>query len=124
MVLFGHMHDVVKWDCVRRGDETGLRDRVAVRGGTLYLNAAVVPRVRYPYAGGAVSQHHCVLLRLARSGACLAADDLWVEMAPGLPPRVTLDTPLARAARRADGTPALRVFHANTGTWEEAPYPE
>ncbi|KAL4419082.1 hypothetical protein ABPG77_002223 [Micractinium sp. CCAP 211/92] len=89
LVLFGHMHSQLKG--------SGLRNMVEVdpASGTVYLNAAVVPRVRrlpLPADGGAASGtstgggaaagdtipcHHFLVVEL-RHGVVAAARDAWV----------------------------------------------
>ena len=65
--IAGHMHHIL------RGG--GSRRRVAVLGGTVHLNAAVVPR-HVPAAGG--KERHFMRVVIA-GGECLLAEDLWVD---------------------------------------------
>lgn len=70
MVVAGHMHHRLVHP---RGD---LRVRFCRHGGTLYVNPAVVPRVREGADGGAES--YFVRTRWA-AGRCLGVEELWVD---------------------------------------------
>jgi len=70
MVIAGHMHHKLVQP---RGGE---RTRFVSRGGTLFVNAAYVPRVR-PTKGG--EESHFIRTQW-RAGECVAVDELWVDM--------------------------------------------
>jgi uncharacterized protein (TIGR04168 family) len=70
MVVAGHMHDELVHP---RG---GRRTRFCRHGGVLFVNAAVVPRVRETPGGG--HETYFVRTRWA-DGACLAVEEVWVD---------------------------------------------
>lgn len=74
-VIAGHMHHRLVHP---RGGE---RTRFVRRGGTLFLNAAYVPRVRQTSDGG--EQSYFLRTRW-RAGECTAVEELWVDMHGGV----------------------------------------
>jgi uncharacterized protein (TIGR04168 family) len=70
MVVAGHMHDELVHP---RG---GRRTRFCRHGGTLFVNAAVVPRVREAADGGAES--YFVRTHWA-DGSCLSVEEVWAD---------------------------------------------
>ncbi len=69
-VIAGHMHDRVSYP---RG---ALRRRFVDRGGTRYINAAVVPRIRRRDSGSAL--HHFVRTDW-RAGRLESVEEIWVD---------------------------------------------
>jgi hypothetical protein len=70
-VVAGHMHHKLVHP---RGGE---RTRFVRRGGTLFVNAAYVPRVRTSPEGG--EESYFVRMQW-RAGECLAVEELWVDV--------------------------------------------
>lgn len=82
LVLFGHMHHSLKGG--------GHRDLVSVDAdrGTIFLNAAVVPRIKKmpgSLPGSSCMGHHFLLVTLDRDGIVREGRHVWVRGGAGLP---------------------------------------
>jgi uncharacterized protein (TIGR04168 family) len=117
LVLFGHMHETLKGG--------GRRNMAAVDAatGTVYLNSAVVPRVRsFRGDGGTARGHHFLMVQMER-GAVAAARHVWAGgtaagAAPGRPVILEAEE-VVKSVEAGDGSGrrVVSYFRANTGEW-------
>lgn len=97
---------------------TGLRDMVCadVHTGTLYVNAAVVPRVRPAPTDGATQRHVCVVDM--EGGVVSRVQHVWVEVGRSAAPKVVEESVVCkRVAADSAGEVCYSVFHGSRGEW-------
>ena len=109
LVTFGHMHSRLK--------HGGMRNMVAVdaRMGTVYLNAAVVPRVT-SVGETSLSRRHFVRVRLV-DGVVVRAENVWVRVDED--GGVDATEEIECVLEKVENTNRYRVFQAHTGDWTE-----
>jgi hypothetical protein len=88
--------------------------------GTLYLNAATVPRVR-PLAGGRSGAKHHFCLVSIEGGRISLAEEVWVHVLDATTRNcnVVERMEMFRLARSSDGVESAQVYNNFTGDYED-----
>ena len=109
LVTFGHMHSRLK--------HGGMRNMVAVdaRMGTVYLNAAVVPRVT-SVAETSLTRRHFVRVRLA-DGVVVRAENVWVRVDEE--GGIVVGEDAECILEKVHNANRYRVYRAHTDEWTE-----
>lgn len=109
LVTFGHMHSRLK--------HGGMRNMVSVdaRMGTVYLNAAVVPRVA-SLGESSLTRRHFVRVGLA-DGVVVKAENVWVHVDEE--DGIALTQDVECILEKVENANRYRVYQAHTGEWAE-----
>jgi uncharacterized protein (TIGR04168 family) len=117
LVLFGHMHHTLK--------NGGKRDMAAVDPvtGTVYLNSAVVPRIRKfrtttTDTGGIVKGHHFLIVEMEQ-GVVSAAKHIWARVENSATVSVLAEEEVVKSVAAGDGSGrrVLSYYKANSDEW-------